>query len=143
MRCTGTQQREAELCVKWDCEIRVLGAAEIQAYLLHLIRERKLAYASVNQAACAFRFLHRHVLDRREVSWTSRWPRCPNACRRSSRAKTMDATTVRFRVRATPGKRVLRVPAEEFLQHVGRSKGSISALLCVSRSTRVAPVTCL
>lgn len=46
----------------------VLGAAEVQAYLLHLIRERKLAYASVNQAACAFRFLYRAVLDRREVS---------------------------------------------------------------------------
>ena len=29
----------------------------IQAYLLHLITERKLAYASVNQASCAFRFL--------------------------------------------------------------------------------------
>ena len=27
----------------------------------------------------------------------------------------MDETTVRFRVRATPGKRVLRLPAEEFL----------------------------
>ena len=27
----------------------------------------------------------------------------------------MDATTIRFRVRATPGKRVLQVPAEEFI----------------------------
>ena len=34
-----------------------LDAAQLQAYLLHLITRRKLAYASVNQAACAFRFL--------------------------------------------------------------------------------------
>jgi len=41
-----------------------LGADEIQAYLLHLITEKKLAYASVNQAACAFRFLFEAVLRR-------------------------------------------------------------------------------
>jgi hypothetical protein len=34
-----------------------LDGPRIQAYLLHLITERKLAYASVNQASCAFRFL--------------------------------------------------------------------------------------
>ena len=31
-----------------------LDAAAIQTYLLHLITEKKLAYACVNQAACAF-----------------------------------------------------------------------------------------
>jgi site-specific recombinase XerD len=41
-----------------------LAAAEVQAYLLFLITEKKLAYASVNQAACAFRFLFEQVLDR-------------------------------------------------------------------------------
>ena len=41
-----------------------LDAAAIQAYLLHLITERKLAYASVNQASCAFRFLFGTVLGR-------------------------------------------------------------------------------
>lgn len=41
-----------------------LDAAQIQAYLLHLITERKLAYASVNQAACAIRFLLATVLGR-------------------------------------------------------------------------------
>jgi len=41
-----------------------LNAAAIQAYLLHLITEKKLAYASVNQAACAFRFLFGTVLER-------------------------------------------------------------------------------
>jgi integrase/recombinase XerD len=41
-----------------------LDAEAIQAYLLHLITEKKLAYASVNQAACAFRFLFGTVLRR-------------------------------------------------------------------------------
>lgn len=39
-----------------------LNAQQIQAYLLHLITEKKLAYASVNQAACAIRFLFGEVL---------------------------------------------------------------------------------
>ena len=41
-----------------------LDAAAIQSYLLHLITEKKLAYASVNQASCAFRFLFGTVLGR-------------------------------------------------------------------------------
>jgi site-specific recombinase XerD len=42
-----------------------LGAEQLQGYLLYLITEKKLAYASVNQASCAFRFLFGTVL---------RWP---------------------------------------------------------------------
>lgn len=42
----------------------LIGGAELQAYLLYLITEKKLAYASVNQAACAFRFLFERVLER-------------------------------------------------------------------------------
>jgi len=45
-----------------------LDAAQIQAYLLHLIAERKLVYASVNQAACAIRFLFATVLGRPGVA---------------------------------------------------------------------------
>jgi len=41
-----------------------LSSEELQAYLLFLITEKKLAYASVNQAACAFRFLFERVLKR-------------------------------------------------------------------------------
>ena len=41
-----------------------LDAGQLQAYLLHLITEKKLAYASVNQAACALRFLYECVLNR-------------------------------------------------------------------------------
>lgn len=45
----------------------VLDGPRIQAYLLHLICERKLAYASVNQASCAFRFLFGTVLRQPEM----------------------------------------------------------------------------
>ena len=45
-----------------------LDAARIQNYLLHLIRKTKLAYASVNQAACAFRFLFDAVLGHKALS---------------------------------------------------------------------------
>jgi len=45
----------------------VLDGPRIQAYLLHLITERKLAYASVNQASCAFRFLFGAVLRKPEM----------------------------------------------------------------------------
>lgn len=44
-----------------------LDKAAIHAYLLHLITERKLAYASVNQAVCAIRFLYGVVLGQREA----------------------------------------------------------------------------
>lgn len=45
-----------------------LDTRAIQAYLLHLIGERKLAYASVNQAVCAFRFLFSTVLAREAMA---------------------------------------------------------------------------
>lgn len=41
-----------------------LSSEQLQAYLLFLITEKKLAYTSVNQAACAFRFLFERVLKR-------------------------------------------------------------------------------
>lgn len=44
-----------------------LDASQIQAYLLYLIQERKLAYASVNQAACACRFLFGKVLQQPKI----------------------------------------------------------------------------
>jgi integrase/recombinase XerD len=44
-----------------------LDGAKLQAYLLHLITEKKLAYASVNQASCAFRFLYGTVLGKPEM----------------------------------------------------------------------------
>jgi integrase/recombinase XerD len=41
-----------------------LEPAQVEAYLLHLVRERGLARSSVNQAGCAFRFLYEIVLQR-------------------------------------------------------------------------------
>jgi integrase/recombinase XerD len=57
----------AALAKHYRCSPDRLGAEQIQTYLLHLIQERKLAYASVNQAACAFRFLFGHVLQQRKI----------------------------------------------------------------------------
>jgi site-specific recombinase XerD len=51
----------------YHCSPERLDAAQLQAYLLHLVTERHLAYASVNQAACAFRFLFGTVLQRPSI----------------------------------------------------------------------------
>ena len=45
-----------------------LDAAQIQSYLLHLITEKKLAYASVNQAVCAIRFFIGTVLGKKALA---------------------------------------------------------------------------
>jgi integrase/recombinase XerD len=58
----------ATLARYYRCSPDSLDAAQIQAYLLHLIQERKLAYASVNQAVCAIRFLLARVLGREAVA---------------------------------------------------------------------------
>ncbi|WP_426105585.1 tyrosine-type recombinase/integrase [Massilia sp. TSP1-1-2] len=38
-------------------------AAEVQAYLLHLVKDRNLAYSTMNVTACASRFLYETVLN--------------------------------------------------------------------------------
>jgi hypothetical protein len=58
----------------------VLDGPRIQGYLLHLITEKKLAYASVNQASCAFRFLFGTVLQRPEMRFVPRRPSRPCRC---------------------------------------------------------------
>lgn len=57
----------AGLAKHYRCSPDRLNAEQIQAYLLHLITEKKLAYASVNQAACACRFLFGTVLQQRKI----------------------------------------------------------------------------
>lgn len=37
-------------------------AAEVEAYLLHMVKEHHLSYSTMNQAACAARFLYEKVL---------------------------------------------------------------------------------
>ncbi|MEF8728924.1 MAG: phage integrase N-terminal SAM-like domain-containing protein [Accumulibacter sp.] len=65
------------------------------AYLLHLIRDRKLAYASVNQASCALRFLYRRVLGRPEAGFDipmAKVPkRLPQILSREEVARLIDA----------------------------------------------------
>ena len=46
----------------YRCSPDLLTAQQVQAYMLHLHRERKLSYSSVNQAACAFKFFYGTVL---------------------------------------------------------------------------------
>ena len=55
------------LAKHYHCSPDRRDAEQIQAYLLHLITEKKLAYASVNQAACACRFLFGNVLQQRKI----------------------------------------------------------------------------
>jgi site-specific recombinase XerD len=74
LRGFSLRTREAYLaCVMglaryYHCAPDRLDADRIQAYLLYLITERKLAYASVNQAACAIRFLLGRVLGREALA---------------------------------------------------------------------------
>ena len=42
----------------------LLSAAQVDAYMLHLVKDRKLSYSSVNHAASASRFLFEKVLGR-------------------------------------------------------------------------------
>lgn len=51
----------------YHCPPDQLDVGQLNAYLLHLVTERKLAYPSVNQAACAFRFLYGRVLGRESI----------------------------------------------------------------------------
>jgi site-specific recombinase XerD len=55
------------LAKHYHCSPDRLDAEQIQSYLLHLITEKKLAYASVNQVACACRFLFGTVLQQRKI----------------------------------------------------------------------------
>lgn len=57
----------AGLARHYHCSPDRLDAEQIQAYLLHLITEKKLAYPSVNQAACACRFLFGNVLQQPKI----------------------------------------------------------------------------
>ena len=54
----------AQLARHYGCSPKMLIDGQLHAWLVHLVIERKLAYASVNQAASAMRFLYRVVLQR-------------------------------------------------------------------------------
>ena len=54
-----------------------LNGAEIEAYLLHLLRERQLTRSTVNQAGCAINFLFSKVLGHAELPYRAPLPRGP------------------------------------------------------------------
>ena len=98
----------AGLARYYGCAPDELDGPRIQAYLLHLVVERKLAYASVNQAACGIRFLLGRVLGREHVALEVPMARVPKrlpqvltreevsrllACARDLRARTLLMTT--------------------------------------------------
>jgi len=53
----------AGLAGYYHCSPQQLGSDQVQAYLLHLVRNPKLSRSSVNQAGCASRFLYQTVLE--------------------------------------------------------------------------------
>lgn len=52
----------ARLARHYNSSPERLSSEQVQQYLLHLLRERKLARSSLNQYGCAFRFLYGTVL---------------------------------------------------------------------------------
>lgn len=44
-------------------------AREVEAYLLYMVQERHLSYSTMNQAACAARFLYEKQAARRLSVW--------------------------------------------------------------------------
>jgi integrase/recombinase XerD len=86
----------------YHCSPDALSAGQLQSYLLHLITEKKLAYTSVNQAACAFRFMFGTVLRWPEVRFDipmAKVPkRLPQILSREEVARLINAgTTLRGR----------------------------------------------
>ncbi|WP_413890354.1 site-specific integrase [Candidatus Aalborgicola defluviihabitans] len=80
----------------------LLSPPEIEAYLLHLVKDRKLSYSSVNHAASASRFLFETVLGRASGIVHLRPPmaRVPQSIRSCSRARgsrtCLPAARIRF-----------------------------------------------
>ena len=54
----------ARLARHYHCTPDLLSAPQVEAYMLHLIKDRQLSYSSVNHAASASRFLFEKVLGR-------------------------------------------------------------------------------
>ena len=55
-------QAVAHLARYFGCSPSKLTSDQVQAYLVHLLRERKLARSTVNQYGCAYRFFYGTVL---------------------------------------------------------------------------------
>lgn len=62
-------QSISKLARHYHCSPDLLTPAQVEAWLLYLVTERKLAYSSVNQAASACRFLYNTVLGRERADF--------------------------------------------------------------------------
>jgi len=71
LRCA---RRFAEYHGRSPCS---MGAAEVRAFVVHLVRERKVAPASFNVYASALKFLYGVTLDRPEAAARIRYMRVP------------------------------------------------------------------
>jgi Phage integrase, N-terminal SAM-like domain len=80
-----------------------LSADQVQAYLLYLLRERKLARASINQYGCAFRFLYGTVLGLDGQTFQIPLGPARSGCPRSSRARNSCACSPRRGTRSDAG----------------------------------------
>lgn len=67
----------AQLASHYHCSPDRLDAVQVQAWLLHRITERHLAYATVNQAVCAMKFFFGTVLGREADAVTIPYARTP------------------------------------------------------------------
>lgn len=61
----------------YKCSPDMLTSENVQQYMVHLYRERKLAFSSVNQAASAFKFYYGTVLGRDPHSFDIPYARVP------------------------------------------------------------------
>jgi integrase/recombinase XerD len=57
--------------------LETCSAEEVQAYLLYMVKERHLSYSTMNQAACAARFLYEVVLGRERRSFVIPMAKAP------------------------------------------------------------------
>lgn len=67
----------AQLASHYHCSPDRLDAVQVQAWLVHRITERHLAYATVNQAVCAMKFFFGTVLGREADAMTIPYARTP------------------------------------------------------------------
>lgn len=84
----------------------LLTPEEVQAWLLHLIVERKLAYSSVNQMNCACRFLYEKVLRRPEIRFDIPMAKVPTIL---PRVLSRDEVTRVFAAASNPRARTLLI----------------------------------
>jgi integrase/recombinase XerD len=67
----------ARLSKYYRCSPQSLEVAQVEAWLLYLLKERKQSYSTVNQAASACRFLYRQVLSRPDAALLIPRPKVP------------------------------------------------------------------